>query len=314
MATTSIPLPRQQTKRKRRPGFWRDTITGYAFISPVVLGLLIWTFGPMIASAYYSLTDYNIMKDPVFVGFDNFVKLFTRDRDFARSLGVTLRFAVASMAIGQIISLATATLLTQKVRGMVIFRTLFYLPIIVPFVASALLFKYLFNAQFGPVNKLLEIFGIPAINWFGSQDWAQAAMVLIAVWTSGVVTTIIYVAGLQNVPEELYDSAKIDGANAWQRFRNVTLPMITPTVFFNLVTGFIGAFQFFTQAFVITQGGPSKATYFYNLNLYDKAFKWFEMGYASSMAWVLFIIIMGLTLLIFRSSPLWVYYEGEVKQ
>lgn len=312
MTATSLSLPQAQ-KRKRRPGFWRDTITGYLFIMPVVLGLIIWTFGPMIASAYYSLTDYNIMKDPVFIGFGNYVKLFTRDRDFARSLGVTLRFAVASMAIGQAVSLAVATLLTQKVRGMYIFRTFFYLPIIVPFIASALLFKYLFNAQFGPVNAVLAFFGIPAINWLGSQDWAQAAMVLIAVWTGGVVTTIIYVAGLQNVPEELYDSAKIDGANSWQRFLRVTLPMLTPTVFFNVVTGFIGAFQFFVPAFVITQGGPSKATYFYNLNLYDKAFDWFEMGYASSMAWVLFIIIIGLTLLIFRSSPLWVYYEGEAK-
>jgi multiple sugar transport system permease protein len=311
-AATSLPLPQQQ-KRKRRPGFWRETITGYLFIMPVVLGLIIWTFGPMIASAYYSLTDYNIMKEPKFVGFDNYVKLFTRDRDFARSLGVTLRFAVASMAIGQTVSLAVATLLTQKVRGMYIFRTFFYLPIIVPFIASALLFRYLFNAQFGPVNAVLEFFGIPAINWLGSQDWAQAAMVLIAVWTGGVVTTIIYVAGLQNVPEELYDSAKIDGANGWQRFLRVTLPMLTPTVFFNVVTGFIGAFQFFVPAFVITQGGPSKATYFYNLNLYDKAFNWFEMGYASAMAWVLFIIIIGLTLLIFRSSPLWVYYESEAK-
>ncbi len=313
MATTSIPLPRQQAKTKRRPGYWREAITGYLFIMPVVLGLIIWTFGPMIASAYYSLTDYNILKEPTFVGFDNYVKLFTRDRDFARSLGVTLRFAIASMAIGQTVSLAIAILLTQKVRGMVIFRTMFYLPIIVPFVASALLFKYMFNAQFGPVNAVLEFIGIPAINWLGSQDWAQAAMVLIAVWTGGVVATIIYVAGLQNVPEELYDSAKIDGANGWQRFQTVTLPMLTPTIFFNVVTGFIGAFQFFVPAFVITQGGPSKATYFYNLNLYDKAFDWFEMGYASSMAWVLFVIIIGLTLLIFRSSPLWVYYEGEAK-
>lgn len=308
MAATTLVGP------KRNPHFWGDTIRGYLFIMPVVLGLIIWTFGPMLASAYYSLTDYNIMSEPEFVGFDNYIKLFTRDRDFSRSVGVTLRFAVASMAIGQVVSLAVATLLTQKVRGMYIFRTLFYLPIIVPFVASALLFKYLFNAQFGPINAILEIFGIPAINWLGSRDWAQAAMVLIAVWTGGVVTTIFYVAGLQQVPEELYDSAKIDGANAWQRFLRVTLPMLTPTVFFNVVTGFIGAFQFFVPAFIITEGGPSKATYFYNLNLYDKAFDWFEMGYASSMAWVLFIMILALTLLIFRSSPMWVYYEGEVKQ
>ncbi len=308
IAANVKPLP------KRNPHFWRDTIQGYLFIMPVVLGLIIFTIGPMIASAYYSLTDYNIMSEPEFVAFDNYIKLFTRDRDFARSIGVTLRFAIASMAIGQVVSLGVATLLTQKVRGMYLFRTFFYLPIIVPFVASALLFKYLFNAQFGPVNAILEMFGIQGVNWLGSQDWAQVAMVLIAVWTGGVVTTIFYVAGLQQVPEELYDSSKIDGASAWQRFLRITLPMLTPTIFFNVVTGFIGAFQFFVPAFIITEGGPSKATYFYNLNLYDKAFNWFEMGYASSMAWVLFIFVLILTLMIFRSSPLWVYYEGEVKQ
>jgi multiple sugar transport system permease protein len=276
MATVALSRP----KAKRSPTFWRDTLRGYLFILPVVLGLLIWTFGPMIASAYYSLTDYKITADPQFIG------------------------------LAQVVSLAVAVLLSQKVRGITIFRTIYYLPIIVPFVASSVLWRYLYNKEYGPIDSVLQAFGLPAINWLGSPESALFSLVLMSVWSSAV-TTIIYVAGLQNIPEELIDSAKIDGANRLQRFLRITIPMLSPTIFFNVVTGVIGAFQFFVPAFVMTEGGPVKSTYFYNYNLYEKAFKWLEMGYASSMAWVLFAIIIGLTLLIFRSSPLWVYYEGE---
>jgi multiple sugar transport system permease protein len=307
MATLTLPR-----KRQRSAHFWRDTARGYLFILPVVLGLLIWTFGPMIASAYYSLTTYRITSEPQFVGLQNYIDLFTRDRLFAHSLNVTIRYAIMFVAIGQVFSLGVAVLLTQNVRGLPIFRTLFYLPIVVPYVASALLWRYLFNREFGPINAVLSAVGITGPNWLGSPDWALFSMVIISVW-GGAVSTIIYVAGLQNIPEELLEAAKIDGATALQRFRFVTIPMLTPTIFFNVVTGVIGAFQFFVPAFIMTEGGPARATYFYNLNLYDKAFKWLEMGYASAMAWVLFAIIIVLTLFIFRSSPLWVYYEGEVK-
>jgi multiple sugar transport system permease protein len=306
MTDMTLPAPR----RKRRPHFWRDTIQGYLFILPVVLGLLIWTFGPMLASAYYSLTDYKIVNPPEFVGFQNYIELFTQDRLFITSLSVTVRYALMYMVLGQIVSLALALLLTQKVPGITIFRTFFYMPIIVPYVAAALLWRYLLNRDYGPVNGLLTAIGLPEINWLGSPDWALFSMVIMSVW-AGAVTTIIYVAGLQQVPEELYDASKIDGANSVQRFFTVTIPMLSPTIFFNVVTGFIGAFQFFVPAFLMTEGGPAKATYFYNLNLYEKAFKWLEMGYASAMAWVIFIIIMILTIIIFRVSTRWVYYEGE---
>lgn len=310
MATLSLA----RTEKKRNPHFWTDTIRGYLFILPVVLGLIIWTFGPMLASAYYSLTDYKIVNEPVFVGFKNYIELFTEDRFFAQSLSVTVRYALMYVVVGQIVSLALALLLTQKVRGLPVFRTLFYLPIIVPYVASALLWKYLFNKEYGPINAVMQAIGLPSINWLGSPDSALFSMVIISVWT-GAVTTIIYVAGLQNIPEELFDAAKIDGAHGLQRFRHVTVPMLSPTIFFNVVTNIIASFQFFVPVFVITggQGGPAKSTYVYNMNLYDKAFKWLEMGYASAMAWVLFGIIIVLTLLIFRSSPLWVYYDGEVR-
>jgi multiple sugar transport system permease protein len=299
-------------KNKRSPTFWRDTLRGYLFIMPVVLGLLIWTFGPMLASAYYSLTDYKIIGIPEFIGLQNYTDLF-QDKAFIQSLSITVRFGVMFVILSQIVGLGLAVLLTQKVRGLTIFRTIFYLPIIVPAAASALLWKYLYNKEFGPIDSVLQAVGLPAINWLGSPESALFAIVIMSVWGSAV-TTIIYVAGLQNIPEDLLDSAKIDGANGFRRFIHVTIPMLSPTMFFNVVTGVIGSFQFFVPAFIMTQGGPAKSTYFYNYNLYEKAFKWLEMGYASAMAWVLFAIIIVMTMMIFRSSPLWVYYEGEVRQ
>lgn len=298
-------------KNKRSPNFWRDTLRGYLFIMPVVLGLLIWTFGPMIASAYYSLTDYKIIGVPEFIGFQNYIDLFN-DKAFIQSLSVTVRFGLMFVVLSQIVGLGLAVLLTQKVRGLTVFRTIFYLPIIVPAAASAVLWKYLYNKEFGPIDSVLQAFGLKPINWLGSTESALFALVIMSVWASAV-TTIIYVAGLQNIPEDLLDSAKIDGANSFKRFVYITIPMLSPTIFFNVVTGVIGAFQFFVPAFIMTQGGPAKSTYFYNYNLYEKAFKWLEMGYASAMAWVLFAIIIVMTLMIFRSSPLWVYYEGEVR-
>lgn len=309
MAAVTSTLP----KKQRSPTFWKDTLRGYLFILPVVLGLLIWTFGPMVASAYYSLTDYKIIGTPVFIGIQNYVELFTKDKAFISSLSITVRYGLMFVVLAQIVSLSVAVLLTQKVRGLTFFRTIFYLPIIVPAAASAVLWKYLYNKEFGPITSVLQSLGLPSINWLGSTESALFALVIMAVWGSAV-TTIIYVAGLQNIPEDLLDAAKIDGANGIQRFLRVTIPMLSPTIFFNVVTGIIGAFQVFVPAFIMTQGGPAKSTYFYNYNLYEKAFKWLEMGYASAMAWVLFAIIIVMTMLIFRSSPLWVYYEGETHQ
>jgi multiple sugar transport system permease protein len=307
-AQLAMPRP----KRRRSPTFWQDTLRGYLFILPVVLGLLIWTFGPMLASAFYSLTDYKIIREPEFVGLENYVELLTDDKAFFQSLSVTVRFALMYVIGAQVVCLGIAVLLTQRVRGLSIFRTLFYLPIIVPAAASAVLWKYLYNKEFGPIDGILNALGLQSINWLGSPESALFALVIMAVW-GAAVTTIIYVAGLQHVPEELLESAKIDGANAFQRFWYVTIPMLSPTIFFNVVTGIIGSFQVFVPAFIMTEGGPVRATYFYNYNLYEKAFKWLEMGYASAMAWLLFAIIIVLTMFIFRSSPLWVYYEGDTR-
>ena len=300
-------------KPERSPTFWRDTARGYLFILPVVLGLLIWTFGPMIASAYFSLTSYKIVNAPEFVGFKNYIELITDDKLFLQSLKVSILFAFLYVIFGQIVSLGIATLLTRKLRGIALFRTFYYIPIVVPHVASALLWRYLFNKELGPINYVLKSIGLTPINWLGSPDWALYSLVIISIW-AGAVTTIVYVAGLQHVPEELYEAAKIDGANGWLLFLTVTIPMVTPTIFFNVVMNIIASLQIFVPAFVMTKGGPVHSTYFYNLNLYEKAFKWLEMGYASAMAWIMFALIILLTAMIFRSSPLWVYYEGEVKQ
>jgi multiple sugar transport system permease protein len=299
-------------RRRFDRAFWRRTIRGYLFISPVVLGLVIWTFGPMVASLYFSLTHYKIISAPVFIGLDNFSDLFTHDKLFIQSLWVTVRYTLLFVILVQLVSLPLAMLLTQKVRGLSIFRTLFYLPVVVPVVATALLWRYLMNKEYGPIDAVLKFFGLPAINWLGSPDMALVSLVIISVW-GGALFTIIYVAALQHIPEQLHEAARIDGANNWQQFRFVTIPLLTPAIFFCLVTSVILSFQFFIPAYVMTGGGPSNATYVYNLNLYDKAFKWLEMGYASAMAWVLFIIIFIVTLVIFRTQRLWVHNEGGAR-
>jgi multiple sugar transport system permease protein len=293
--------------------FWRDTLRGYSFIFPVVLGLLIWTFGPMLASAYYSLTNYNLLKPPVFIGLDNYINLFTNDDLFVQSVMVTVRYVLMFVLLSQAMSLAIAILLTQEVRLLNLFRTLYYLPMVIPYIASALLWRYLFEKDVGPINAVLGAVGVHGPSWLGSPQWALVSLVIISVWSSAV-STIIYVAGLQQVPIELYEAARIDGANSFAQFTHITIPMLSPTILFNVVTTVISAFQFFVPAYILTEGGPVYSTYVYNLNLYEKAFSWLKMGYASAMAWVLFAIIMVLTGLIFRSSPLWVYYEGEERK
>lgn len=303
----SAPASKSTSRRSRR---LREAVVGYAFIMPVVLGLIIWTLGPMLASAYYSLTSYNLLRPPQFIGLQNYVDLFTGDDLFVQSLNVTARYVLMFVVATQVISLGLAILLTQKVRFLNLFRTLFYLPIVIPFIAGSLLWRYLFDKDVGPINALLGSVGIQGPSWLGSPDWALISLVVISVW-GGAVATIIYVAGLQQVPEELYEAARIDGAGSAAQFRHVTIPMLSPTILFSLVTTVIVAFQFFIPAYVLTAGGPVRSTYVYNLNLYEKAFSWLQMGYASAMAWVLFAIILVLTALIFRSSRYWVHYESE---
>lgn len=295
----------------RREAFW-----AYAFIAPWIIGFLIFTIGPMLASLFFSFTDYNIVESPRWIGVANYVNLF-HDSLFWHSLGITFKFAVIALPLGLIFSYLIAVLLNQKIRGINVWRTVYFLPSVIAGVAVALLWARIFDPKFGILNPFLANFGIQGPGWFSDPDWAIPALVIMSLWGVGG-NVIIYLAGLQGVPTDLYDAAKVDGATTWQRFRYVTLPMTTPVIFYNLVLGLIGTFQYFTEVYVITSasgtlGGPARATLFYNLYLYQNAFKYFHMGYASTMAWVLFILVLGLTLLIFRSSDAWVYYEGQLR-
>ena len=293
--------------------FWRDTIQGYLFIMPVVLGLLIFTIGPMIVSFYFSFTDYAVLRSPKFLGIDNYVHLLTTDRLFWKAVGVTITFAVMSLPLGIMGSLLVAVLMNQKVRGIPFFRTCFYMPAIVPGVASAVLWSWLLNPDYGLVNAVLFELGLPTSRFLAEPETALPSLVLMGLWGLGG-GMVIYLAGLQGIPEALYEAGKIDGANSWQLFWKITIPLITPTIFFNLIMGLIGTFQYFMSAYIMTAGGPLFATYFYNLMLYERAYKWMQMGVASAMAWMLLVVVLILTLLVFRSSSVWVYYEAEVKK
>lgn len=296
-----------KSSRKAREAKW-----GYIFLLPWVLGLVIFILGPILASAYFSLTQYSIVKPPIFVGADNFVKAFTGDRLFWSSLGRTFVYAVAVVPLGLIGSLLLAILLNRGLRGSNIFRTLFFMPSLTPAVALALLWTWLFHPSVGPINVALDWINIEGPGWLADKDWALTALVIISLWAViGGNQMLIFLAGLQGVPKEYYEAAEIDGAGAWAQFWSVTLPLITPTLFFNLVLGIIGALKVFTLAFVATLGGPSYATWFYALHIYRQAFEYFRMGYGSALAWIFVIILLIFTLIQLRLSNRWVYYAGD---
>ena len=300
--------PRRFWTMSRREAAW-----AYFFISPWIVGFILFTIGPMLASLYYSFTKYNIISPPQWTGLAN-IRDLLRDPLFWKSLQVTVYYAALALPLGLLVGFFLAVLLNQKIPGVNVWRTIYYLPSVIAGVAVALLWMRIFNPKIGILNPFLAKFGIQGPGWLNDPQWAMPALVIMSLWGVGG-GMIIYLAGLQGVPTTLYEAAKVDGASLWQRFWHVTLPMVTPVIFYNLVMGMIGAFQFFTVVYVATggSGSPARATLFYNLYLYQNAFKYFEMGYASTMAWILFLIVMALTILVFRSSAVWVYYEGELK-
>lgn len=287
----------------------KKTLTGYAFISPWLLGFAVFTAGPFLISIYLSFTRYDIVSSPVWVGWANYERLFAEDPLFWKSLGITLKYALAALPLCVAAGVGLALLLNLNLRGISVYRTIFYLPSIVPLVASSVVFIWLLNPQIGLVNGLLSRLGVTGPAWLADPRWALRALVLMSLWGVGG-GMIIYLAGLKDIPITLYEAALIDGANAWQRTRHVTLPMITPVIFFNVIMGVIGSFQYFTQAYVMTQGGPQESTLFYALYLFNRAWRYLDMGYASAMAWILFVIVMLVTALIFRTHTRWVHY-GE---
>lgn len=288
----------------------REAIEGYLWISPWILGFLIFALGPIIASAYLSFTQYKIAGSPIWIGLQNYREAFFIDKQFWPSLGRTAYYSIAVVTLGVSLSLIAAMLLNQNIKGRAFYRALYYLPSLTPIVALAILWRWLLQPQVGLVNFMLSTVGIDGPGWLADTDWAIPALVMVALWASiGGGRMIIFLAGLQGVPKELYESAEIDGANAIQRFLRITLPLISPVVLFNLILGVIGSFSVFSVAYIATEGGPNYATWFYMLHLYYNAFSYFQMGYASALAWIFFIIIFILSFIQIKLSNRWVYYE-----
>ncbi len=279
---------------------------------PWLIGLVVFIIGPIVASLFISMTDWNLMNPPTWVGLANYEKMFS-DRDFYNSMGVTLKYVALSVPVYMVTGLALAILLNQKLRGMYAFRTFLFMPSVIAGTAVAVLWSILLNPDVGVVNQILQSIGISSPpRWLASRDWAIPAVVLMGLWGIGG-GVIIYLAGLQNIPPHLYEAATIDGASPLQKFRFVTLPMLTPTLFFQLITGLVGAFQVFDVAYVLSGRGGTRpsALLFYLLNVYDEGFRSSRFGYASALAWVLVILAALVILITFRTSERWVYYEND---
>jgi multiple sugar transport system permease protein len=296
----------------------RDLRLGLLFISPWLIGFAAFYLYPALASLYYSFTDFKILSSPHWVGLDNYTKMLA-DPLFWKALGNTLYITVLGVPLAVMTALAIALLLNvKKIVGIGVFRTIFYLPVVVPPVASALLWIWLLNPQYGLINQALGAVGLPHPQWFYDPAWAKAGIILISIWGVGDVV-IIYLGALQGVSQQLYEAAEVDGAGRWAKVRHVTIPMISPAILFNLITGAIGAFQYFTQAYVISEGtvgrgsgavgGQNGSLLFYGIELYNEAFRYFDMGYASALAWVLLIVILITTAVMLRVSRSRVYYE-----
>jgi len=281
---------------------------GLLYISPFIIGFLVFQLYPFIASIVYSFTNFTMIKKPSFIGIENYIYMFTKDREFWGSLVVTFKYVLMAVPMKLIFALFIAMLLNMKLKSINFFRTVYYLPSILGgSVAVAVMWRFLFM-QDGVVNKFLGIFSIPPIGWLGNPDISLYTIGLLAVWQFGS-SMVLFLAGLKQIPENLYEASAIDGASKIKQFFVITLPMITPILLFNMVMQTIGAFQEFTGAFVITNGGPMKSTYLYGMMLYNNAFVNFKMGYASAQSWILFIIIIIVTIILLKSSKRWAYYE-----
>lgn len=296
-------------KRRKKENFF-----GILFALPVMLGFVIFVFIPLVVSLGMSLTDYNVMgAETHFVGLDNFKHLFDgTDIYFKKSFGVTAYYVLLSVPLQIICAFALAMILNAPVKGRSIFRTIFYLPTIVPAVASSIVWMMLFDPDTGILNAILKAVGLPTSQWIYGDNSVIPSLALMSLWTIGG-TVVIFLAGLQNVPKELYEAVEVDGGGWFAKLRAVTLPMVSPTIFFNLIMSFIGSFQVFNQAYIMTSGGPDNNSLFYVFYMYREAFQYGNIGVASALGWILFLIILVLTMLVFKSSALWVFYEGEVK-
>ena len=307
------PRPKVKLWKQINTPAGREAITFYTYISPWIIGYLVFTLGPLVASIVISVTDWDILTPAKFVGLANYVRMFTKDRLFWQSLKVTAIYSFVGIPLRLGLALFMAMLLNQPIKFRAVMRTLYYTPSVVSGVAVSMLWMWVFNPDFGAINFVLGKFGIQGPGWVYDEHWALPALIIMSLWGIGQ-PMVTFLAGLQGVPRSLYDAAEVDGAGIWHKFWSVTFPSISPVIFFNAIMGIIGSFQVFTQAFIMTSGGPHYATYFYVYHLYNNAFRDLRMGYGSALAWILFLIIILLTLAIFRSTPMWLYYEGELKK
>ncbi len=310
MSASLATAPKQ--KRQKKSNFGQDNLVGYLFISPWLIAFFLFTFIPLVASLVLAFTDFNVLANSGdFIGLDNFNRMFNEDRRYWKSVAATVKYVIFAVPLRLIFALGVAMLLNTKRRGIGIYRAAFYAPSIVGgSIAVAVMWRELFGNE-GLINFILALLGIEGPNWLGRPETAIWTLIILAAWQFGS-PMLIFLAGLKNIPTQLYESAEIDGANGLQKFWGITLPMLTPIIFFNLIMQLISGFMVFTQAFIITAGKPLDTTLFYALYLYRRAFENFEMGYASAMAWVMLAVIAILTAIVFRSSSYWVYYEdGE---
>lgn len=285
----------------------REALAAYVFMLPAILGLFFFSLGPMVASFILSLTEYDMLSSPEWVGFENYQNLF-QDPLFQKSLRVSLTYAVVSVPLTMILALLLAMLLNSHLPVMGFFRSAYYLPSVISGVAVAMVWKWLYNGEYGLINVMLAKIGIDGPSWLTDEHWALRSLIFMSLWGFGG-TMLIYLAGLQGMPTELYEAARVDGASRWRQHWHITLPMLSNVTFFNLVMGIIGSLQVFAEPFVLTGGGPNNSTMLLPLYLYQNAFTYLKMGYASAIAWVAFGIVMILTLLVFKSSPMWVHSE-----
>ncbi|OBZ12796.1 carbohydrate ABC transporter permease [Bacillus sp. FJAT-26390] len=293
---------------------WSKQYVGLLYILPWLVGFLVFQLYPFGASFVYSFTDYSITNKPSFVGADNYVDMFTKDSNFYQSMITTLVYVFFSVPMKLVFALLVAIVLNVSIRGVNTYRTLFYLPSILGgSVAVSILWRFLFMKE-GFVNGLLAKLHVPPVDWLGSPNIALFSLSLLAVWQFGS-SMVLFLAGLKQIPNELYEAGRVDGASKVRMFFMITVPLLTPIIFFNIIMQLVNAFQDFTSAFVITNGGPMNSTYLFALKLYDEGFKFFKMGYASALSWVLFLVILAVTLIIFKSSKYWTHYEdgGDFK-
>lgn len=312
--TSLHALPEQQKRKNTFRNFWeKDNVVGYVFILPFVIGFLAFTLYPVVSSLYYSFTRYDLLSSPEFAGFKNYINIFTNDPKFYKSMGVTFFYVFVSVPLRLAFALAVAMLFTYNTKLSPVYRAVYYIPSLIGgSVAIAVLWQRLFGDN-GVMNMLLWLIGIPSnTNWLGNPSTSLWTLIILAVWQFGS-SMLIFLAGLKQIPASYYEAAEMDSANGWQKFTHITLPMLTPVIFFNLIMQLINGFMSFTQAFIISKGNgaPLDSLLLYSLYLYQQAFGFYKMGYGCALAWIMLIIIAVFTALLFRSSNYWVYYESK---